>query len=506
MSVIEITAGKSRETLSFEGVLPLSSVTASRGLAMPCGGHHTCGKCKIRAFGALSPLSPEELRLLSEKELSDGVRLACCAKAVGDCSVILPDALTGEVLLEGQTREVQAEGWNLAADIGTTTIAVYACRDGKVLRSTGALNAQSVHGADVISRIGAKCHEELHRIVVDQLTGLFLQVLGEDAAPNEVQRIVITGNTTMLHFLAGYDPSSLAVSPFTPVSLFGEETPAARLFPVFENARLYLPPCISAYVGGDMVCAMTDSRLWESGKTTLLADIGTNGEMALFHNGKLCACSTAAGPALEGACIHMGMAASSGAIDRVTLSETGELCWHTIGDAPAKGLCGSGLISLIACLVQSGQIDETGALCDPVKAPDGSEEDCILIGDSGVFLTQKDIRQVQLAKAAICAGILTMLEECGIAPQDVERFFICGGFGSYIDPHAASVIGLFPAPLEHCVQTLGNAAGAGAVLLLDETMRDTARRLQQETGLIELSSSPVFMEEYIEQMCFSTEL
>ena len=261
MSVIEITAGKSRETLSFEGVLPLSSVTASRGLAMPCGGHHTCGKCKIRAFGALSPLSPEELRLLSEKELSDGVRLACCAQAVGDCSVILPDALTGEVLLEGQTREVQAEGWNLAADIGTTTIAVYACRDGKVLRSTGALNAQSVHGADVISRIGAKCHEELHRIVVDQLTGLFLQVLGEDAAPNEVQRIVITGNTTMLHFLAGYDPSSLAVSPFTPVSLFGEETPASRLFPVFENARLYLPPCISAYVGGDMVCAMTDSRL-----------------------------------------------------------------------------------------------------------------------------------------------------------------------------------------------------------------------------------------------------
>lgn len=375
-----------------------------------------------------------------------------------------------------------------------------------MLRSTGALNAQSVHGADVISRIGAKCHEELHRIVVDQLTGLFLQVLGEDAAPNEVQRIVITGNTTMLHFLAGYDPSSLAVSPFTPVSLFGEEMPASRLFPVFENARLYLPPCISAYVGGDMVCAMTDSRLWESGKTTLLADIGTNGEMALFHNGKLCACSTAAGPALEGACIHMGMAASSGAIDRVTLSETGELCWHTIGDAPAKGLCGSGLISLIACLVQSGQIDETGALCDPVEAPDGSEEDCILIGDSGVFLTQKDIRQVQLAKAAICAGILTMLEECGIAPQDVERFFICGGFGSYIDPHAASVIGLFPAPLEHCVQTLGNAAGAGAVLLLDETMRDTARRLQQETGLIELSSSPVFMEEYIEQMCFSTEL
>lgn len=506
MSVIEITAGKSRETLSFEGVLPLSSVTASRGLAMPCGGHHTCGKCKIRAFGALSPLSPEELRLLSEKELSDGVRLACCAQAVGDCSVILPDALTGKVLLEGQTREVQAEGWNLAADIGTTTIAVYACRDGKVLRSTGALNAQSVHGADVISRIGAKCHEELHRIVVDQLTGLFLQVLGEDAAPDEVQRIVITGNTTMLHFLAGYDPSSLAVSPFTPVSLFGEETPASRLFPVFENARLYLPPCISAYVGGDMVCAMTDSRLWESGKTTLMADIGTNGEMALFHNGKLCACSTAAGPALEGACIHMGMAASSGAIDRVTLSETGELCWHTIGDAPAKGLCGSGLISLIACLVQSGQIDETGALCDPVEAPDGSEEDCILIGDSGVFLTQKDIRQVQLAKAAICAGILTMLEERGIAPQDVERFFICGGFGSYIDPHAASVIGLFPAPLEHCVQTLGNAAGAGAVLLLDETMRDTARRLQQETGLIELSSSPVFMEEYIEQMCFSTEL
>ncbi len=504
MPTIQICIGARKETVPFTGELPLSSVTAPYGLPMPCGGHHTCGKCRVKAFGSLSPITPEEERLLTPQEIADGVRMACSAVATGDCTVILPDKnhRQGEVLLDGTQAQVNAEGWGIAVDIGTTTIAVYACHGGKIVRGAGELNAQSVHGADVITRIGAKRHEELHKIVVGQLEELFARALGSDAAPADVKKIVITGNTTMLHFLAGYDPSSIAVSPFTPQSLFGEAMPASRYFTAYENAELYLPPCISAYVGADMVCAMTASHMTEAGGTVLLADIGTNGEMGLYHNGKLYTCSTAAGPALEGACIHMGMAAAPGAIDRVTLGDDNTLQWHTIGEQAPKGLCGSGLISLMARLVETGQLDETGALEDPEEAPDDSGEDCVPIGDSGVFLTQQDVRQVQLAKAAICAGILTMLEECGLSPAEVDTFYICGGFGSYIDPHAAAVIGLFPKELEDKVKVLGNAAGSGAVMMLAEESRKTAHRLQEQANLIELSTSPVFMEQYIEQMCF----
>ena len=506
MSTVTIQIGPHKKSVPFTGELSLSSITAPYGLPMPCGGHHTCGKCKVKAFGSLSPLTSEEERLLTPQEIADGVRMACSAVATGDCTVILPDKdhRQGEVLLDGTQAQVEAEGWGIAVDIGTTTIAVYACHSGKIVRGAGELNAQSVHGADVITRIGAKRHEELHQIVVSQLEELFVRALGSDAAPADVKKIVITGNTTMLHFLAGYDPSPIAVSPFTPQSLFGETMPASRYFTAYENAELYLPPCISAYVGADMVCAMTASHMTETGGTVLLADIGTNGEMGLYHNGKLYTCSTAAGPALEGACIHMGMAAAPGAIDRVTLGQDRELLWHTIGEQPPKGLCGSGLVSLMARLVETGQLDETGALEDPEEAPDDSGEDCVPIGDSGVFLTQQDVRQVQLAKAAICAGILTMLEECGLSAGDVDTFYICGGFGSYIDPHAAAVIGLFPKELENKVKVLGNAAGSGAVMMLSQLYRDTAAKLREEAKLIELSTSPVFMEQYIEQMCFES--
>ena len=157
------------------------------------------------------------------------------------------------------------------------------------------------------------------------------------------------------------------------------------------------------------------------------------------------------------------------------------------------------------CRFRSGsELDETGALEDPEEAPDDSGEDCVPIGDSGVFLTQQDVRQVQLAKAAICAGILTMLEECGLSAGDVDTFYICGGFGSCIDPHAAAVIGLFPKELENKVKVLGNAAGSGAVMMLSQLYRDTAAKLREEAKLIELSTSPVFMEQYIEQMCFES--
>lgn len=506
MPKVEIHAGGGKKVLTVSEKTPLSVITAPYGLPMPCGGNHTCGKCRVRAIGQLSPLSEEEKRLLTPQELADGLRLACSAEITGDCTVFLPESGGAEqVLLSGTFQGAEASGWGLAVDIGTTTLAAYACRDGEVVASAGQRNCQSPYGADVITRIGANQPELLHQLITKQVSELCQKVLGDAAAPKDVCRIVVTGNTTMLHFFRGYDPAPIAAAPFTPHSLFGETLPASQLLPAYENAELYLPPCISAYVGADMVCAILSSRMGEKEETALLADIGTNGEMALWHKGELYACSTAAGPALEGACIHMGMEAAPGAIDRVTPGADGELCWHTIGEVPAKGLCGSGLISLINCLLQTGRMDETGALCDPEEAPDGSGEDCVLVGDSGVFLTQKDIRQVQLAKAAICAGIHTMLDACRLSPEQVDTFYLCGGFGSYLEPESAAGIGLFPASLKDKVRVLGNAAGSGAAMLLSDKYRKTARKLCDQANLIELSASPVFMEEYVEQMSFETE-
>ncbi len=512
MFIAQIQNGASRTTVSFSKETLLSAFTESFSVPMPCGGNHTCGKCKVRAEGALSPLSEAEKRHLTKEEIASGIRLACASSAVGDCTITILQNKQDDrsVMLDGAQKMIEQEGIGIAVDIGTTTIAVYTYQNGERVRAIGEHNKQSVFGADVITRIGVNQPQTLHQTIVSQLDCLFKRAIDQIAAPNEVNRIVVTGNTTMLHFFYGYDPSSLAVSPFRTVSLFDEEQPASKWFPAYENAVLYLPPCISAYVGADMVCAMEAADFLNDQKTALLADIGTNGEMALVHKGQLVTCSTAAGPALEGACIRQGMPAGVGAIDNVFLNEDQTIGYHVIGEEAPRGLCGSGLIRLMALLVDLEIVDETGAVneeCGVYESLIDEDEEglFIKIGDSGIVLTQRDIRQIQLAKASICAGILTMLHHCGVSADEVHTFYICGGFGSYIDPNAAATIGLIPASLASRVKVLGNAAGTGAANLLGDSGREYARAIAGQAHIIELSESPFFMEQYVEQMSFYTE-
>ena len=327
---------------------------------------------------------------------------------------------------------------------------------GEVVASAGQRNCQSPYGADVITRIGAAQPELLHQLITTQVSELCQKVLGDAAAPKDVCRIVVTGNTTMLHFFRGYDPAPIAAAPFTPHSLFGEALPASQLLPAYENAELYLPPCISAYVGADMVCAILSSRMWEKKETALLADIGTNGEMALWHKGELYACSTAAGPALEGACIHMGMEAAPGAIDRVTPGADGELCWHTIGEVPAKGLCGSGLISLINCLLQTGRMDETGALCDPEEGPRRLRRRLRIGGGQRRFPDPEGYPAGAACKGGYLRRHSHHAGRLPSFPRSRWILFICaGGFGSYLEPESAAGIGLFPTSLKDKVRVLG---------------------------------------------------
>lgn len=336
-------------------------------------------------------------------------------------------------------------------------------------------NPQTQFGADVISRIQYANEgglESLQKAVQDEIEAMKTE-FGE---PTELS--VITGNTTMLHLFCGLDPSGIAVSPFTPKSLFGN----------FQGNN-YFPPCISAYVGADITTAILASNMQKDG-SSLLIDIGTNGEMAYWNNGSFTCCSTAAGPAFEGAGISCGMPATSGAIDRVWL-ENGIIMYRTIHNAKPIGICGSGLMDAAACLLKAGIIEDSGYMADDFTFP-----------DSSVTITAADIRQIQLAKAAIRAGIETLVPN----GAGLDRVYIAGGFGSYVDIESCITIGLLPPSFLNKVKVLGNAAGIGAAMILQSTeCLEKTKEIAGNSKTSELSSDPQFMEHYMQQMMFPSD-
>lgn len=474
---------------------------------MPCGGNHTCGKCRVAVKGRLSPPGPEEQRLLEGAE--KGTRLACFAQGTDGCEVTLPAAemrvLKGRDLPPGRYDDFPQNALGFAADVGTTTVAVYLyhLHTRRLLASEGAQNSQCAFGADVIARIDYSNGAGpgiLQKRILSQMTGMFQACLDRAGAkPGAVTRLTVTGNTTMLHFLTGKDPRGIAAAPFEAESYFGYETAAEAYFPMFPGAALYLPACVQSYVGADITCAMVAVDLREG---QLLLDVGTNGEMALCHGGRIFCCAAAAGPAFEGAGISMGMTASPGAVTKVTAQ--GGLNWETVYGAPARGICGTGIISLLCALRETGALDETGLL-----VPRGplagyvTEGERFVLGDSGVSITQADVRGVQLAKAAIAAGLQTLLHEAGAGEDEIGTLYLCGGFGSLIDVREAAGIGLIPRCLAARAVSAGNGAGTGAaMLLLSSALRRESEALAHRAREIQLSESAFFMEQYIEQMPF----
>ncbi|MBQ3084867.1 MAG: DUF4445 domain-containing protein [Clostridia bacterium] len=464
----------------------------------PCGGHGKCGKCKVFASGALSPVTAEEQKLLTAEELRAGVRLACCTKALGACTVALPEQHhAAQIAVDGNLQNMSIrpdfQKYGAAVDIGTTTLAaVLYDAEGKLLAKATALNPQSVCGADVVSRIEAALAGEGERLAALICTAIDALLAELTNQPEEIERVVITGNTVMLHLLTQTDPDPLARAPFLAKRLFGETLTAAELGlkSLSSQVEVYLPPCVSAFVGADTVCALLASDLCAGESAALLVDIGTNGEIALWHEGKLTVCSTAAGPAFEGAGISMGMRGESGAIDRVWLEEDA-LFYRVIGDQAPKGICGSGLVDAIACLLENETLDETGYL----------EEDVELL--SPVIIKAEDIRAVQLAKSAIRAGMETALSACGLAAKELSRLCVAGGFGAYLDLQNAAKIGLLPPDAVERVEVLGNAALQGAaMLLLNPDLRAESVRLAKEATLLELAANPAFAENYMEYMMF----
>lgn len=481
-----------------------NAVTATVGMTLseviggekPCGGHGRCGKCKVIATGALSEISDAELKLISPKELGGNVRLACVTKVMGECTITsIAKTQKAQILTDGRLPEFELAPsftkYGVAIDIGTTTLAARLYdATGKALSQYSCLNSQSAWGADVISRIEAALDGKAEPLA-DSIRKTLNEMIGALAADahisaKEIESLVVTGNTVMLSLLTGESVEPFSHAPFKAERLFGETVAASSLSltALLPDIPVYLPPCISAFVGADTSCALLATGLWQD--SAVMVDIGTNGEMALWHQGKLTVCSTAAGPAFEGVGISMGMRGAPGAIDKVKLSE-GKLVAHTIGEGTPHGICGSGLVDAVACLLESGELDESGYF-----------DDDTLIVAAPVELTPQDIRMLQLAKSAICAGLVALLDAEKLSAQDVEKMFVAGGFGNYLNMENAAKIGLLPKNLSKIAHSVGNAALSGAaMLLLNGDFREQVEKLREDCTLLDLPTNPVFSDAYM---------
>ena len=440
----------------------------------PCGGRGTCGKCRV---------------------MLDGAEVLACQTAVDrDMTVYTRQESAVKILTGGLAVDAQPDGahdYALAIDIGTTTVVCYLLdgKTGAVLAQSSTMNPQAQFGADVISRIqhvlenqGGEAMQKCIRSALEKLTADVAAQAG--IHPADITVAAIVGNTAMHHLLLDIDPSPLVVPPYMP-----------NVFEALEKDIARILPNIAGFVGGDTVGCMVATRFDKLDKLTLMIDIGTNGEMVLGDKNRRIACSTAAGPAFEGAKISCGMRGAAGAVDHVWL-EDGQVKYHVIGDGEALGLCGSGLLDLVAVLLDLEIIDESGYL----------EDREYRLGDTPVVLTQKDVREVQLAKAAIRAGIELLAQELGIQVGAISQVYLAGAFGNYLTPASACRIGMIPPALLDRIRPIGNAAGEGAKLCaLSKAEFTYSQELAKHTDFLELASLPDFQDCYVDALEFEEE-
>lgn len=469
----------------------------------PCGGQGKCGKCTVR--------------------LGDGrTVLACQTLAEDGMTVIVPEEQGQQVMLQGSsgkvTPDADLEGYGIACDIGTTTVVCHLLelKQGRRLATAGEANRQQAFGADVISRIRASEEghlEELANLIRGQLSDMIRDVCKQAGiGPDQIRSMTVAANTTMCHLLTGLDPSGIGRAPFVPKSYFGTEVPSKVLNLPFDGP-VYIAPAVSGYVGGDITSDLVAVEIQRKQKPVLLIDVGTNGEMVLGCGDKLLCCSTAAGPAFEGAQIRFGMTAKTGAIHAVEYRDGRVVC-SVLGGGEAVGICGSGLIDAIAVMLDLGALDETGRILDPEEDDDIPEaaqpwlfldenEDPAFRLTDQVWVTQSDVRKVQLGKGAIAAGEQVLINTYGVGYDEIGALYLAGGFGSYIRPASAARIGMIPQELLPVTAAAGNTAAEGACMaLLSRQVRAKLSQLHHQMQYIELSGKEEFNQAYMEAMLF----
>jgi uncharacterized 2Fe-2S/4Fe-4S cluster protein (DUF4445 family) len=567
------------------------------GLAAVCGGAGTCGRCLVQVMsGALSPVTDDERRRISDGRLAEGYRLACQAQVLGDCRVnVPPSSLTTtqrtqvegreldvpldpvvrsyDVQLDPATREdlrsdatrlcqrLQAEGlgclrvdlvaaqrlpgilrthdWGvtaavirdqvvavlpphnpplgIAVDLGTTKLAGYLVdlRTGSTLAARGMMNPQIAYGEDVMARLTYVIQHEdgarqLQAVIVaglDELARALCEQTGQ--VPEDIVEAVIVGNTAMHHLLLGLPTEQLGAAPYVAALSEACDLMARDIGLSFApDVYVHILPNIAGFVGADHVAMLLGSGIYAAEDVVLGLDIGTNTEVALKVGDRLLTCSTASGPAFEGAHIAAGMRAAPGAVERVWI-DGDRVSYQVIDDERAVGICGSGILDAVGQLRKIGLLGETGAMSlDHPRARQGERgPEFVLVprAESGnehdIVLTRGDVSEIQLAKGAMRAGAEVLMQEAGITVDDLDRIVIAGAFGSYIDVSNALRVGMFPSLPPERFEQVGNAAGVGARLaLLSGELRARAQEIALQAEYVELTNDPRFTLEFTEAM------
>ena len=434
--------------------------------------------------------------------------------------------LYGNQVLGVEPGDTSHQLWGLAVDIGTTTVVGYLLdlSNGRIAGVEAALNGQQIHGADVVTRIDyALYHPQgLHRLrelVLSTINGIIDGLCQQQGLPNKaIYSLMIVGNTTISQLFWGIHPRLLIRPPYNPISIAGLGAPAKdlglRINPV---GRVFSLPLVSGFIGSDTVGVVLATGLHKSHRPRIAIDIGTNGEIVLSDGRRMVACSCAAGPAFEGAHIQCGMRGSSGAIDRVDF-ENGRVVFSVLDQVPPQGICGSGLVDAVSGLLAAGLITSDGRLLtreealgspyahrlgeDPVNQFFLTERG-LSPGDRSVFITQKDIRELQLAKGAMLAGIRILLDFLGLKPEDIYEVLLAGAFGNYVRPQSALGMGLLPVFPRAKIRQVGNAAGSGArMALLSRKAYKEAVRIAERIDHIDLARAPDFQLQFINGMAF----
>jgi len=459
------------ETVSAEPGAPLRDVLFSSGVEFPCGGASNCKRCRVRVIaGGVGDTA--SVGILAPREYDEGWRLACRAHVSGNVTLEVGQWESAILSDESEFHFTPRPGRGIAIDLGTTTLVAQLVdlQTGFVLGVRTALNPQARHGADVMTRVQhalqAAGREELRELIRNEIARMVA-----DFGPAE--QLVIVGNTAMHHLFCGFPVDPLAHAPFEPIHI--------------EGCGCFLPN-LGGFVGSDILAGILATGMHESEHLVALIDLGTNGEIVVGNREGLLCTSTAVGPAFEGGRISCGMRASTGAIAAVERGDEGAVRCRVLGNVPARGVCGSGLVDAIACGLESGKIQANGRMTSPLTLTDG------------IALTQQDVREVQLAKGAIAGGMRVLLRRLGVKAEDVRTVYLAGAFGNYINVRSARSIGLLEFS-EDVIESAGNTALLGAKRALFEANLEFGS-LRAMVEHVALGADPEFQEAYAEAMRF----
>jgi uncharacterized 2Fe-2S/4Fe-4S cluster protein (DUF4445 family) len=491
LQTVQIRLHPLGKTISVARGTSLIDILHEFGVEFPCGGKGSCGKCKVRLLEGEIHTDPEHERRLKELGLSPEWKLACMSHADSD---LVLEVGQYEAMIQADDSLFSfkpLKGYGIAVDLGTTTLVAQLLNlsSARVLAVETALNPQRVWGSDLISRLEAALAGNspmLTRVIREEIGKMLLKLIGERKI--SIEKIVIVGNTVMQHFFAGSDIRPLAFYPFESPDLGVKHFHATDLHWPIDCKQISFYPSIGSFVGSDILAGIHATGMKNCSEYSVLVDLGTNGEIVVGNRDRLLCASTAAGPAFEGAKISMGMLATTGAISTVKNTEKGISC-RVIGNVPATGICGSGLMDAVAVLLERGMLGSFGE---------------ILSGDAAVALTDRvqltagDIQEFLLAKAAIDAGILILLRKLKIEMMDISRIYIAGAFGTYINLDSMSRLSMMHFPKEH-FRKLGNSALIGAKMFLfsEEDVIDSILSL---TSHVNLESEPDFQDIFVERI------